>query len=138
MNPLTIALAATKMLGGIFANRASKRQAKNQLLQSSIASNLAQVNALQNATIGYGRALVAANRSGGFAPGVFSTSFSNLAADLRRIFTNQLAQNNGALANASVGRMSLLGNAMNVFGNLAGSYLSSQMPKSTLLGGSYL
>lgn len=126
MDPITIALVAAKALGGIFGNRAAKRQAQIQQLQASVTSNLARSNLLRNAVAGYGQSLVAANRSGGFSPGALSSSFSNMAADLRQIDYNQAAQNQQALATASAGRMSLLNSAIGAFTTLAGSYLGSK------------
>jgi hypothetical protein len=108
MDPLTTALVGAQVLGGIFGNRAAQRQSRDQVLRASISSNLARSQLLRNATAGYGGALLAANRSGGFSPGSLSASFSNLAADLRQIEYNQNAANQGALATASAGRMSLL------------------------------
>jgi hypothetical protein len=119
MDPITIALVAAKALGGIFGNRTAKRQAQTQQLQASVTSNLARSNLLRNAVAGYGQSLVAANRSGGFSPGAFSSSFSNLAADLRQIDHNHAAQNQQALATASAGRMSLLNSAIGAFTTLA-------------------
>jgi hypothetical protein len=125
MNLLSLALPATKILGGIFGHRAAKRQAQNRMLQASITSNLAQSNILRNATAGYGKALVAANRAGGFSPGAFSSSFSNLATDLWQTMQNRNAQDQQALATASAGRMSLLNGALGAFSDLATGYRDS-------------
>jgi hypothetical protein len=79
MDALTIGFAAAKILGGIFGNRSAKLQAKNLQTQAAITSNLA----------------------GGFSPGGFSNSFSNLASDLQQIAHNRDAQNQRALAGAA-------------------------------------
>jgi hypothetical protein len=131
MDPLTIALAAAKIAGGIFSNRAAKRQSRNQMLQAAITSNLVRANSLQSAASSYGSALVAANRLGGFSPNSFSTSWNNLAADLRQINYNQAAQNYQALATVSAGRMSLLNGVIGALSTLA---LSPSSPKKSRSG----
>jgi hypothetical protein len=119
MDLSTIGLATAKILGGILGNRAAKRQAQNQQLQASIGSNFVRSNLLRSATQAYGHAAVAANRAGGFSHGTFAPSFSNLAGDLRQLAYNQDAQDQLALATASVGRMSLLNSAVGAWGTLS-------------------
>jgi hypothetical protein len=126
MDPLTIALAAAKMVGGIFGNRVAKRQSQNQMLQSDITSNLMRANTLQSAASSYGSSLVAANRAGGFSPNSLSSGWNNLAADLRQIDYNQAVQNQQALAIASAGRMSLLNGAIGALSILALSSFGSK------------
>jgi hypothetical protein len=141
-----------KIASGIFGSRAAKRQSQNQILQSTISSNLARDNVLRNATANYGSALVAANRSGGFSPNAFSTSWNNLAADLRQIEYNRIAQNQTALAGGSAGRTSLLNTSIGALSDLSGgktaalpsSYQSKFLDQSWLgqasgsFGGGYL
>jgi hypothetical protein len=129
MDPLTIGLAAAKIIGGIFGSRTASRQAQNLQIQAAITSNLAKANILRNAMAGYGSALLAANRAGGFSPGTLSNSFSNLAADLQQIAYNQSAQEQKALAVASAGHMSLIGNTLDAFSAVAGDHLKSRKTK---------
>jgi hypothetical protein len=125
MDPITISLIVAKIASGIFGSRAAKRQSQSKMLQASIVSNLAQAKAFGGATSGYGGALVAANRSGGFSPNAFSTSWNNVAADFRQIGFNRMAQEQQALATASAGRMSLLNSSTGALFDVATDYLGS-------------
>jgi hypothetical protein len=128
MDPITIALVAAKIIGGIVGNRSAKRQARDQALRASIGSNFARSNLLKTATAGLGSTLAAANRSGGFSS--LSGGWNNLAADLRQIDYNQISQNQQALAAAFGGRMSLLNASVGAVTTLASARLKPRLTGS--------
>ncbi|MDR3117596.1 MAG: hypothetical protein LBT98_03430 [Puniceicoccales bacterium] len=83
VTPLGIAMAAAQLLGRLGSGRAGKRREEMSLLSAEIDKAVGQSNILKSATEGYGLSTVASSHAGGFAPNVFSGSWSNVAADWR-------------------------------------------------------
>jgi hypothetical protein len=104
--------AVAKLYKGLIKSRAEKRQAETEALTTNIQNNFVKSNLYSDAIGDYGSILQASNRAGGFAPGVLSGGFNDLASDLRTAQFNQ--QKGLASANAlkSESRMSLIGGAI--------------------------
>jgi hypothetical protein len=105
---LLAAEAGAKIWSGFLGSKAAKRQAQNQALGADIQRNVIRSNLFQQGIRGYGDALQASQRAGGFGPGAFNSSFGNLAADLRTAQYNWQQQRAQAASAMGAARLSLL------------------------------
>jgi hypothetical protein len=126
---LAIASAASKLLAGIFGHRGAKRQMENQMLAANVGENFLKSNLLENALHGYGEALTASQRSGGFFQNALQSGFNNLAADLRMAQFNRGQQMAQIAANLTASRTSLLMNGVEAALGIAADYESFRRNK---------
>jgi hypothetical protein len=127
MDPLSIAVAASKLGLGFLQARTGRRQAKNAAIQANVDGSFARENIWRNAAAGLGNALVSSRRAGGFASGALSGGLNNLAADLRMAQFNSLQQSAAARAAKSAASLSLLGAGIDSALGLYGNYRANKM-----------
>jgi hypothetical protein len=133
MDPMSIAIAATKLGLGFLKSKGKKRQADNMAIQAGIDEAFTKGNVWQTAARGLGDALVASRRAGGHAPGALSGGFNGLAADLRTAQFNALQQRSAAQTARSAASLSLLGSGIDAALGLYGDYRSGK--KKRIQGG---
>jgi hypothetical protein len=114
MDPATLFTlkALAKLYGGLVKSRAQRRQAQNMASMADIQGNFVKSNLYADAGEGFGSALLASNRAGGFDPSALSGGFSNLASDLRTAQFNLAQGSATSAARKSASRMSLIGSIM--------------------------